>query len=310
MAGEASDAEIGAFLVGLRMLGETPAEIAAGARVLRAKLAPVEAPANAVDTAGTGGDGAGTLNISTAAAIIAAGAGAHVAKHGNKALSSKSGSAEVLAALGVNLDVPPGVISECIKEAGVGFMFAPAHHAAMRHVAQARRTLGLRTVFNLLGPLANPAGAKRQVLGVYVRDWVRPMAAVLRELGAEHAWVVHGEDGLDEITLTGATHIAEVRDGEVYEFDISPEDADLGLAPLAALKGGGPEENAEAMRRMLAGEAGAYRDIAALNAAAALIVAGHASDLREGADMALAALDDGRAQRALGTLVRLTNEDR
>ncbi|MCW5723720.1 MAG: anthranilate phosphoribosyltransferase [Maricaulaceae bacterium] len=306
MDGAASEAEIGGFLIGLAAVGETPADLAMGARALRARMTRINAPDGAIDTCGTGGDAKGSFNVSTAAALIAAGAGAKVAKHGNRAASSKSGSAEVLAELGVALDAPPERIERAIAEAGAGFLFAPAHHSAVRHVAAARKALGARTVFNLLGPLANPAGAKRQVLGVFNERWLEPVAEALKDLGAERAWVVIGSDGMDEITLTGPTEVAELRGGAVARFSIAPED--VGLKPVnpEALQGGTPAENAAALRALLDGSKGAYRDIALFNAAAALLVAGIAGDLSEGMERAAEAVDSGKAKQALERMATIS----
>ena len=303
MEGEADPVEIGGFLLAMAALGESPQALAVGARAMRARMTPVTAPDGAIDTCGTGGDARGTWNISTAAAIVAAGAGAIVAKHGNKAASSKSGSAEVLEAVGVNLFATPEQLQASLSSAGVAFLFAPAHHGAVRHVGPARRMLGVRTIFNLLGPLSNPAGAKRQLLGVFDKKWLRPVAEALRDLGAERAFVVHGADGLDEITTTGVTHIAELQpSGDTLEYDITPEDADLPRASLDDLKGGEPADNAIALKALLDGERSAYRDIVVLNAAAALKLAGLADDLRAGARLAQEAIDDGRAKAALERL--------
>lgn len=307
LSGAASDIEIAGFLTALRTRGETVEEIAAAAQAMREKALRVEAPADAIDTCGTGGDGAGTFNISTAAALIVAGCGVPVAKHGNKAATSKSGSSEVLAALGVKLDIPPAQISRCINDAKVGFMFAALHHKALGHAAAARKDLGVRTIFNVLGPLSNPAGAKRQLMGVYARDLLRPIAEVMPRLGVEAAWVVLGSDGLDELTITGPTFIAALQDGAVTEFEVVPEDAGLKRAPLADLKGGSPQENAAALRRLLEGEHGPYRDIAVLNAAAALVIANKAPDLMTAGLLAEAAIDNGAAKRALEKLVEISN---
>jgi anthranilate phosphoribosyltransferase len=304
MEGEADPVEIGAFLVGLAAVGESPQALAVGAQAMRARMTRINAPDGAIDTCGTGGDARGTWNISTAAALVAAGAGAVVAKHGNKAASSKSGSAEVLEALGVNLFASPAQIERALDEAGVAFLFAQAHHGAVRHVGPARRTLGVRTIFNLLGPLSNPAGAKHQLLGVFDRKWLTPMAEALRDLGAKRAMIVHGGDGLDEITTTGVTYVAELQDdGTITQYEITPEDAGLTRSALDDLKGGEPDENAAAARALLDGAAGAYRDIVVLNAAAALKLAGLAHDLKDGAALAAAAIDDGRARTALERLV-------
>lgn len=308
MDGEADLAEIGGFLVGLAAVGENPGVLATGARAMRARMRTITAPDGAIDTCGTGGDARGTWNISTAAALVAAGAGAVVAKHGNKAASSKSGSAEVLESAGVNLMASPEQIARALHEAGAAFLFAQAHHGAVRHVAPARKTLGVRTVFNLLGPLSNPAGTRRQLLGVFDQRWLVPMAVALRDLGAERAWIVHGADGLDEITTTAETHVASLEaDGSVRAFTLTPEEAGLPRASLDALKGGEPEENAAALHRLLDGEPGAYRDIVLLNAGAALLLADKADDLKHGVALAAAAIDDGRARQALERLVTITN---
>jgi len=307
LSGEASDIEIAGFLTALRARGETPEEIAAAAIAMRDKALRVSAPPDAVDTCGTGGDGAGTYNVSTAAALILAGCGVPVAKHGNKAASSRSGSSEVLAALGVNLDMTPDRIALCIEEAGVGYMHAALHHQAVGHAAAARKALGVRTMFNLLGPLSNPAGARRQVMGVFARDLLRPIAEVMPRLGVISAWVVHGADGLDELTLTGPTHVASLRDGGVSEFETTPEDAGLKRCSPEDLVGGDPQHNAAALKRLLDGERGPYRDIAVLNVAAGLIVAGRADALEPAARRAAAAIDDGAALRALERLVTISN---
>lgn len=307
LAGGASDIETAGFLMALRARGETVEEIAAAASAMRAKALRVEAPDSVVDTCGTGGDGAGTFNISTAAALVAAGAGVRVAKHGNKAASSLSGSAEVLEALGVKIDTSPDRIARCINEARVGFMFAALHHRAVANVAAVRKALGVRTLFNLLGPLSNPAGARRQLMGVFAADLIEPLARALLKLGAVRAWVVHGEDGLDELTLTGRSFVAEVIDGSVRTFTVTPADAGLPEAPAAALKGGSPKENAAALTALLDGERSAYRDIVILNAAAALIVADRARTLAEGAAIAAASIDQGKAKEALKRLIAISN---
>ncbi|MEE2691584.1 MAG: anthranilate phosphoribosyltransferase [Pseudomonadota bacterium] len=307
LEGAASDVETAGFLMALRARGETAEEIAAAAEAMRERALKVEAPADAIDTCGTGGDGADTFNISTAVALVAAGAGARVAKHGNKSASSKSGSSEVLEALGVRLAAEPGVIAREIAEAGVGFMFAAYHHRAVANVAGVRKALGVRTLFNVLGPLSNPAGARRQVMGVFSQDLVEPIAGALLALGAERAWVVHGADGLDELTTTGPSFVAEVAGGEVRAFIVNPADAGLPVSTKEALKGGGPGENAAAIRRLLDGEASAFRDIVVLNAAAALIVAGLAADLGEGAVLAARSIDGGAAANALARLVAISN---
>ncbi|TRO96120.1 anthranilate phosphoribosyltransferase [Glycocaulis profundi] len=309
MEGEADPVEIGAFLMGLAAVGETPEVLAVGARAMRARMTRIDAPAGAIDTCGTGGDARGTWNISTAAALVAAGAGATVAKHGNKAASSKSGSAEILEACGINLFASKDAVERALREAKVGFLFAQAHHGAVRHVGPARRILGVRTVFNLLGPLSNPAGATRQLLGVFDARWLEPVAEALRDLGAERAWVVHGSDGLDELTTTGESHVAELKDGAVRVFTVTPEDAGLPRANLDDLKGGDPQYNAVALKALLDGEPGAYRDIVLLNAAASLVIAGLAENLADGAAQAAASIDDGRAKAALDRLVAITGAD-
>lgn len=307
LEGKASDIEIAGFLSALRTRRETPQEIAAAAIALRNRAVQVTAPSDAIDTAGTGGDGAGTYNISTAAALIIAGAGLPVAKHGNKALTSKSGSSEVLEALGVKLDLTPERISKCITEANIGFMFAAYHHRAVKYAAAARQGLGIRTLFNIIGPLSNPANAKYQLLGVFSRDLMRPIAEALPKLGVTSAWVVHGSDGLDEITTTGETYVLSVKDGVVSEFVLDPQKYGITKADAAALQGGDPGENADAIRKLLEGKAGAYRDIAALNAAAALVIAGRAASLKDGLNLAFASIDDGSAARALQNLVEVSN---
>jgi anthranilate phosphoribosyltransferase len=306
MAGDATPAQMAGFLMGLRVRGETVEEIAAGATVMRERMVRVQAPAGAVDTCGTGGDGAGTYNISTAAALVVAACGVPVAKHGNRGLSSRSGSSDVLQALGVDIEAPVPVIEEAIATAGIGFLMAPRHHGAMRHVAGPRLELGTRTIFNLLGPLANPAGVRRQLVGVFAARWVEPLARVLGRLGAERAWVVHGSDGLDELTTTGPSLVAEWDGREVRTFEVGPEDAGLPRARAEDLRGGDAAHNAEAVRAVLAGVRGPYRDAVLLAAAGALVVAGRARDLPEGAALAAEAVDSGRAAATLERLVRIT----
>lgn len=306
MSGEATPSQMGAFLMALRVRGETVDEIAGAVSVMRAKMTTVDAPADAVDVVGTGGDAAGSYNISTCASFIVAGAGVPVAKHGNRALSSKSGAADVLAALGVNIELRPEGIAKCIKEAGIGFMFAPSHHPAMKHVGPTRVELGTRTIFNLLGPLSNPAGVKRQMLGVFARHWVEPLAKVLAALGTEKAWVVHGSDGLDEITTTGPTHVAELANGKIRTFDISPADAGLQQSTPNDLKGGEASHNADALRAVLDGKAGPFRDVAVFNAAATLIVAGKAETLKDAAALAAKSIDSGAAKARLEKLVAVS----
>ncbi|TCT00620.1 anthranilate phosphoribosyltransferase [Aquabacter spiritensis] len=308
MSGEATPAQIGALLMGLRVRGETVEEIAGAVSVMRAKMLPVEAPDAAVDVVGTGGDASGSYNISTCAAFIVAGAGVPVAKHGNRALSSRSGAADALSALGVRIDLAPDAIARCIAEAGIGFMFAPAHHPAMKHVGPARVELGTRTIFNLLGPLSNPAGVRRQMVGVFSKAWLAPLAEVLKTLGSERAWVVHGSDGLDEITLCGPTDVASLEDGHIHTFTIAPEQVGLTRAEPDALKGGDAAHNAEALRAVLDGAPGAYRDVSIFNAAATLLIAGRAADLTEGVAMAATALDTGSARARLETLVSVSQK--
>ena len=308
MSGEATPTQIGGFLMALRVRGETVDEIAGAVTTMRAKMLAVDAPAEAIDIVGTGGDGSGTYNISTCAALVVGGCGVPVAKHGNRALSSKSGAADVLTTLGVQLDLGPDEIARCVRRAGVGFMFAPAHHAAMKHVGPSRVELGTRTIFNILGPLSNPAGTPRQLIGVFAKRWVVPMAEVLGAMGSEHVWVVHGSDGLDEITTTGPTHVAELKDGKVTTFDIGPGDAGLPIAHSEDLKGGDATTNAAALRALLGGERGPYRDIVVINAAAALLIAGKAATLTEGARIAADAIDTGRALDCLNTLVTVSND--
>jgi anthranilate phosphoribosyltransferase len=306
MSGEATPSQIGGFLMALRVRGDTVEEISGAVATMRAKMLPVEAPADAIDIVGTGGDASGSYNVSTAAAFVAAGAGLPVAKHGNRALSSRSGAADTLAALGVNIEATPAQISACIREAGVGFMFAPAHHSAMRHVGPTRVELGTRTIFNLLGPLSNPAGVKRQLVGVFSPEWVEPLAHVLKGLGTEAAWVVHG-DGLDELTTAGPTKVAALRDGKVRSSEIVPEEVGLARAEPADLKGGDAVRNAEALRAVLDGVKGPYRDIVLLNAGAAILVAGKGATLQEGIAIAVDAIDSGKARAALTKLVEVSN---
>ena len=307
MTGNATPAQVAGLLMALRVRGETVEEITAGARSLRERMARIAAPEDAIDTCGTGGDGTGTHNISTAAAIVVAGAGVPVAKHGNRGLSSKCGSAEVLTQLGVNIDAEFPLVAQSIREAGIGFMMAPRHHGAMRHVAGPRVELGTRTIFNLLGPLANPAGVGRQLMGVFAAQWVQPLAEVLGRLGSRFAWVVHGSDGLDELTTTGPTLVAEWDGSRVRRFEVTPEDADLPRARLEDLKGDDPAHNAEAIRAVLSGIKGPLRDAVVLGAAGALLVAGRAHDLRQGAGIAAQSIDSGAAHAALERLIHITN---
>ncbi|HVV40796.1 MAG TPA: anthranilate phosphoribosyltransferase [Nitrobacter sp.] len=307
MSGEATPSQMGGLLMALRVRGETVDEITGAVAAMRSKMLTVEAPANAVDVVGTGGDGSGSVNVSTCAAFIVAGVGVPVAKHGNRALSSKSGAADCLAALGVKIDLTPDEVGRCIRETGIGFMFAPAHHPAMKNVGPTRVELATRTIFNLLGPLSNPAGVKRQMVGVFSRQWVQPLAQVLKNLGSESAWVVHGSDGLDEITLTGPTFVAALENGNIRAFEVTPEDAGLSRAGGEALKGGDAEANAAALRAVLEGERNAYRDVALLNAAAALIVGGKAKDFKEGVALGARSLDSGAARERLTRLIAVSN---
>jgi anthranilate phosphoribosyltransferase len=308
MRGEATQAQIGGFLIALRLKGESADEIAGCAEAMRDHVLPVRPQRDdLVDTAGTGGDGAGTINISTAAAIVAAAGGAGVAKHGNRAVSSASGSADVLEALGFQLEQSPERIAQSIDELGFGFMFAPAHHPAMRHAAPARRELAARTVFNVLGPLTNPAGARAQVIGVYAPSLVRTVAEVLAQLGARRAFVVHGADGIDELSPAGPNHVCEVVDGEIRERVIDPIELGIERCDSAALRGGSPAENASAIREVFAGADGGRRDAILLNAAGAIAASGHAEDLREGLELAREAVDSGAAAARLDELARFTN---
>jgi anthranilate phosphoribosyltransferase len=301
LRGEPTPAQVGAALTAMRMRGETLGEIVACARAMRRAAVQIEAPCPTIDVCGTGGDGLHTLNISTAVGFVAAGGGLKVAKHGNRALSSKSGGADVLAELGVDIAMPVERQLQALDEAGICFMFAPAHHGSMRHVSPIRFELGFRTIFNLLGPLTNPAGAERQVVGVFAERWVAPLAEALKVLGSERAWVVHGS-GLDEMTTTGETSVAEMRDGQVRLFTVTPEAVGLRRAGLADLTGGTPKENAKALRALLDGQAGPYRDIVLLNAAAAFLVGEKVETLREGVELARTVIDDGRAKGALDKL--------
>ena len=299
MSGEATPSQMGGLLMALRVRGETVDEITGAVSAMRAKMLTVTAPPDAVDIVGTGGDGSGSVNVSTCASFIVAGTGVPVAKHGNRALSSKSGAADVLAALGVRIDITPEHVGRCIAEAGIGFMFAPTHHPAMKNVGPTRVELATRTIFNLLGPLSNPAGVKRQMVGVFSKHWVEPLAQVLKNLGAESVWVVHGSDGLDEITLTGPTFVAALEDGRIRTFEVAPEDAGLSRVAGEALKGGDADANARALRSVLEGKPSAYRDVALLNAAAALVVAGKARTLKEGVALGITSLDTGAAAERL-----------
>jgi anthranilate phosphoribosyltransferase len=307
MSGNATPSQMGAFLMALRVRGETVDEITGAVAAMRAKMLRVKAPAEAIDVVGTGGDGSGSVNVSTCASFIVAGAGVPVAKHGNRALSSRSGAADVLSSLGVRIDITPEHVGRCIAEAGIGFMFAPSHHPAMKNVGPTRVELATRTIFNLLGPLSNPAGVKRQMVGVFSRQWVQPLAQVLKNLGSESVWVVHGSDGLDEITLAGPSFVASLENGNIRTFEVTPEDAGLARVGGDALKGGDADANAVALQSVLNGKASAYRDVALLNAAAALIVAGRAKDLKEGVAIGTKSLDSGAAAARLKHLIAVSN---
>ena len=308
MSGAATPAQIGGFLMALRVRGETVEEIAGAVSIMRARMVPVEAPADAIDVVGTGGDASGTYNISTCAAFVVAGAGVPVAKHGNRAMSSKSGSADVLKALGVNIELSATEVARCIREAGIGFMFAPAHHTAMKHVGPTRVELGTRTIFNLLGPLSNPARVTRQLLGVFAAEWVRPLAEVLLELGTERAWVVHGAGGVDEISTAGPTEVASLENGAITTFRVEPGEVGLPVTPVSGIRGADAGQNAAALRGVLAGEPGAYRDVVLMNASAALVIAGRANNLADGVALAAEVIDDGRALDRLEALVAASNQ--
>ncbi len=307
MSGEATPSQMGGLLMALRVRGETVDEITGAVAAMRSKMLTVEAPADAVDIVGTGGDGSGSVNVSTCASFIVSGAGVPVAKHGNRALSSRSGAADVLASLGVKIDLKPDQVGRCVRECGIGFMFAPAHHPAMKNVGPTRVELATRTIFNLLGPLSNPAGVKRQMVGVFSRQWVQPLAQVLKNLGSESVWVVHGSDGLDEITLTGPTFVTSLHNGEIKSFEITPEDAGLPRCDAAGLKGGDADANAVALQSVLSGKPSPYRDVALFNAAAALVVAGRAKDLKEGVAIGARSIDSGAANAKLKHLVTVSN---
>ena len=307
MSGEATPSQMGGLLMALRVRGETVEEITGAVTAMREKMLRVKAPTDAIDVVGTGGDASGSYNISTCAAFIVAGAGVPVAKHGNRALSSRSGAADVLGALGVTIELPPDGVGRCIKEAGIGFMFAPAHHPAMKNVGPTRVELGTRTIFNLLGPLSNPAGVKRQMVGVFSRQWIEPLAQVLKNLGSEAVWVVHGSDGLDEITTSGATYVAALENGAVRTFEITPEEVGLPRVKAEALRGGDAKENAQALADVLRGKKSAFRDVAVFNAAAGLIVAGRAKELKAAVALAEKSIDSGEADARLQRLIKVSN---
>src|SRR3974390_2702385 len=308
MSGEATPSQMGGLLMALRVRGETVDEITGAVTTMRAKMLSVKAPPDAVDIVGTGGDASGSYNISTCAAFIVAGAGVPIAKHGNRALSSRSGAADVLQALGVNIDLNAEQVGLCIRDSGIGFMFAPAHHPAMKNVGPTRVELGTRTIFNLLGPLSNPANVKRQMVGTFSRHWIEPMVQVLNNLGSERVWAVHGSDGLDDITTSGPTSVAELKDGKVRTFEIAPEDAGLRRTKPEALRGGDASPNPPPPLAVLRGKPGPFRDVAILNAAATLIVAGKAGDLKEAAALAAKAIDSGEAEGRLDRLIAVSNK--
>ncbi len=307
MAGEATDAQIGAVLMAMRVRGETEDEFAGAIDAMRAVMLPVDAPDDAIDIVGTGGDAKGSYNISTCTSIVTAACGVNVAKHGNRSLSSKSGASDCLTALGVNIELSPGQISDCIEDAGIGFMFAPAHHAAVRHVGPARVELATRTIFNLLGPMCNPASVKRQLLGVFAPQWVLTAAKVAQKLGNEKTWVVHGQ-GFDEVTITGSTQVAELLDGEIKTFEINPSDFGFDIASEADIAGGDATENAKALREVLDGKPSAYRNMVIMNTACSLVVADKAENLQDGALQATTVLDNGAAMATLDRLVEVSNQ--
>ncbi|MES5488652.1 anthranilate phosphoribosyltransferase [Bradyrhizobium sp. INPA03-11B] len=307
MSGQATPSQIGGLLMAMRVRGETVEEVTGAASAMRSRMLRVSAPPDPVDIVGTGGDASSSVNVSTCASFIVAGAGVPVAKHGNRAVSSRSGAADVLACLGVKIDLKPEDVSRCVHEAGIGFMFAPTHHPAMQRVGRIRAALGARTIFNLIGPLSNPAGVKRQIVGVFSRQWVQPLAQALKNLDAESVWVVHGSDGLDEITLTGPTFVAALEAGTIRTFEVTPEEAGLPRCGAEALKGGNADANAVALQNVLDGAPGPYRDVALVNAAAALIVAGRATTFKEGVMLGQKSLDSGAAAARLAHLIAVSN---
>lgn len=307
MSGDATPSQIGAFLMGLRVRGETVDELIGAVSTMRSKMTPVVAPEDAVDIVGTGGDGSGTYNISTCSAFVLAGGGVPVAKHGNRAMSSKSGAGDVLSSLGINLDIDAATITKCIHEAGIGFMFAPNHHAAMRFVGPTRVELGTRTIFNLLGPMSSPASVKRQMIGVFSKDWLMPMAETLKSLGSTDIWLVHGDGNLDEISISGPTHIVALKDNSISQMTVKPEDVSIKSAPLSAIKGGDAVENAAALRAVLGGEISAHTDTVLLNAGAGFVVARKADTLADGVALARTSISSGKALSALNKLVEVSN---
>src|ERR1700734_3069474 len=308
MSGEATPSQLGGLLMALRVRGETVDEITGAVSAVRAKMLRVKAPAGAVDVVGTGGDGSGSVNVSTCASFIVAGAGVPVAKHGNRALSSRSGAADVLSSLGVRIDITPDHVGRCIAETGIGFMFAPTHHPAMKNVGPTRIELATRTIFNLLGPLSNPAGVKRQMVGVFSRQWTEPLAHVLKNLGAESVWGGHGSDGLDEVTTSGPTSVSALENGVIRNFEIAPEDVGLRKVKPEELRGGDAATNARAVQEVLEGKQTAFRDVALLNAAAALVVSGKAKDLQAGFKLAAHSVDSGEAEGRLDRLIVVSND--
>ncbi|MDE0523430.1 MAG: anthranilate phosphoribosyltransferase [Boseongicola sp.] len=305
--GTATPAQVGGFLMALRARGEAVAEYTAAAAVMRARCAAVNAPPGAMDIVGTGGDGMGTLNVSTATAFVVTGAGVPVAKHGNRNLSSRSGAADLLAAMGIEVMVGPDIVERALTEVGIGFMMAPMHHPAMKHVGPIRMELGSKTIFNILGPLTNPAGVKRQLTGAFAIDLIFPMAEVLKELGSEVVWLVHGADGTDEMSICGPTSVAVLKDGKITSAEMHPEDAGLPVHPLKDILGGSPDENAAAFRALLDGAPGAYRDAVLLNSAAALVIAGKADHLKHGVEIAADSIASGAARAKVDGLARVTS---
>lgn len=309
LGGDANDAQIAAFLFGLEIVGVRTEDLITGAKIMRQHMTRVKFDAPLLDIVGTGGDGLSTYNVSTAAAIVAAAAGAKVAKHGSRAVSSKSGASDVLTELGVDIDASPALVAQCIDECCVGFLFAPKHHSAMRHVAKARAGLAMRTLFNLLGPLTNPAGAEFQLMGVFDKAWCKPMAQALKELGTKRAWVVHGSDGMDELTVTGKSHVTELKDGKITSMTIDPKELGLGIYKLEDLKGGNSKTNSEKITALFAGEKGSYHDIVVLNSGAALYIYGAVESLQDGVNKAAQAIASGKAMSTLASLVRVSYQN-
>jgi len=307
MSGEATDAQISSFLTAVKMQNHNPTVIAAGAEILREKCLKIKSNENTIDVVGTGGDNLGTLNISTAVSFVLAGTGVSVAKHGNYSATSRSGAANVLKSLSVNIDCAIDIVEECLDKIGICFLLAPKHHSAMKYVGKIRQEIGIRTVFNLLGPLSNPALVKRQLLGVYDKSLILPFAESLKKLGSTHAWIVHGSDGLDEVTITGKTYCAELKNGLIKEFSINPSDIDIPSAKITDVVGGEPEENAKEIIELFNGKKSAFRNIVVLNSASALVATGHADTLEEGAGKSIISLDNGKALKKLDELIEMTN---